>query len=89
MDYTCNAAERQFLPSFQIPARHFKDPPPPWRTPKELSDYCRHIVADLELGEAPPTSSSFPFAQPIRWCEPKLMPTLVVNTCKTLQVVFC
>ena len=25
----------------------------------------------------------------IRACEPKLMPTLVVNTCKTLQVVFC
>ena len=67
MDYTCNAAEQQFLPSFQIPARHFKDPPPPWRTPKELSDHCRHIVADLELGEAPPTSSSFSFAQPIRW----------------------
>ena len=22
-------------------------------------------------------------------CEPKLMPTLVINTCKTLQVVFC
>ena len=22
-------------------------------------------------------------------CEPKFMPTLVVNTCKTLQVLFC
>ena len=58
------------MPSLQIFARHFKNPPPPWRTPKELSDHCRHIVKDLGLGEAPPTSSSFSFAQPIRWQPP-------------------
>ena len=70
LDYACNAAEQQILSSLKIPARHFKDPPPPWRTPKELSDHCRHIVADLGLGETPPTSSSFSFAQPIRWQPP-------------------
>jgi hypothetical protein len=70
LDYACNAAEQQILPHLQIPALHFKDPPPPWRTPKELSDHCRHIGADLGLGETPPTSSSFSFAQPIRWQPP-------------------
>ena len=70
LDYACNAAEQQIFPSLQNFARHFKDPPLPWRTPEELSDHCRHIVADLGLGETPPTSSSFSFAQPIRWQPP-------------------
>jgi hypothetical protein len=59
LDYACNAAEQQILPPSQISARHSNDPPPPWCTPKELSDHCRHIVADFRLGETPPTSSSF------------------------------
>jgi hypothetical protein len=29
LDYVCNAAEQQILPSLQIHAQHFKDPPPP------------------------------------------------------------
>ena len=66
LDYACNATEQQSLSSLQILARHFKDPPPPWRTPKELSDQCGHIVADLGLGETPPMSSLFSFAQRIR-----------------------
>jgi hypothetical protein len=70
LNYACNAAEQQILPSLQILAQNFKDPPPPWRNPKELSDHSRHIVADLELGETLPTSSSFVFAQPIRWQPP-------------------
>jgi hypothetical protein len=65
LDYVYNAAEEQILPSLQIHARHFKDPS--WRTPKELSDHCRHIVADLGRGETPPTTSSFSFTQPNRW----------------------
>ena len=69
-DYACNTAEQQILSSLQIHARHFKNPPPPWRTLQELSDQRRHIVADLGLGETPPTSSSFSFAQPIRWQPP-------------------
>jgi hypothetical protein len=67
LDYAFNAAEQQILSPSQISARHSKDPPPPWCTPKELSDHCRRIVADFRPGETPPTSSSFSFAQPIRW----------------------
>ena len=67
LDYACNAAEQQILLSLQIHARHFKDPPPPWRTSNELSNHCGHIVADLGLGETPPMSPLFIFAQPIRW----------------------
>ena len=70
LDYACNASEQEILPSFKIHARHFKDPLPPWCTPKKLSDHCRHIVADLGLGETPATSSSFFFAKPIRWQPP-------------------
>ena len=66
LDYACNAAEQQILSSLKILAQHFKDPPPPWQTPKKLSDHCRYIVAVLGLEETPPTSSSFSFAQPIR-----------------------
>ena len=40
LDYVCNAAEQQILPSLEILARHFKDLLPPWRTSKELSDHC-------------------------------------------------
>ena len=65
LDYACNAAEQQILSSLQIYARHSKDPPPPWRIPKEFSDQCRHIVANLGLKGTLPTSSSFSFAQPI------------------------
>ena len=58
------------MSSLQIHARHFKDPPPPWRTPKELSNHWRHIVADLGLGETPLPSFLFSFIQPIRWQPP-------------------
>ena len=64
LDYACNTAEQQIFSSLQIFARHFKDLPPPFCIPKELSDQYRHIVADLELGETPPTSSSFLLLNP-------------------------
>jgi site-specific DNA-cytosine methylase len=68
--YTCSAAEQLDSASLQIPARHFKDPSPPWHTPRELSEHCLQIVADLGLGHTPSTSPLFSFAQPIRWQPP-------------------
>jgi len=64
-------------PSLEVPARHCKDPFPPWSTRVELSRQCRDAVTSLDPMEVPSTSSSSTFARPIHWHPPEDGITLV------------
>ena len=64
-------------PPLEVPARHCKDPFPPWCTRAELSRQCRDAVTSLDPEEVSFTSSSSIFARPIHWHPPEDGITLV------------
>ena len=63
--FMSGVAESHELAPVEIPARHCKDPPPPWDTPLELIWRSREIVNTLDISHVSVDSSTPLLAHPI------------------------
>jgi hypothetical protein len=75
--FMSGVAETREHVQVEIPARHCKDPLPPWSTPLELIRRCREIVDIVDVPQCSVESSTPLLARPIQWHPPDEGITLV------------